>query len=264
MNDPFLIAILALGLSVLASATKLVDWFLHSDPRAMARTMRWLVIGLALLSVPLLVFLLVKEQWAAAAGLVAVMLFLPTLLGRGSLRGLFGGFRGILDDSAPVGAPRDAPRDAHGGSAGGLVAGSPGRPSGPLAEETEADLVRRSAAILEAYLGRTGAAPRPALALAAPDWQGEAGGLAEEGSGGFGSGPMSEGEALEILGLDQGAEVWQVSEAHRRLLRKLHPDHGGSAYLAIKVTQARDVLLRANSAGQLRRLTTDLPRKSSR
>ena len=244
MNDPFLIAIIALGFSVLASAAKLVDWFLHSDPRVMARTMRWLVIGVALLSLPLLVFLLVREQWVAAAGLVAVMvLLLPTLLRRGSLPGLFASGRPALDDSPPV--------RAHGGGAS----------AAPPAEATDPDLVRRSAAVLEAYLGRTGgAAPaKPGLALAAPDWQGDA---AEEGPSGFGSGPMSVGEALEILGLDQGAEVWQISEAHRRLLQKLHPDRGGSAYLAIKVTEARDVLLRANS-GPLR-LTTDLPRKSSR
>jgi hypothetical protein len=244
MNDPFLIAIIALGLSVLASAVKLVDWLLHSDPRVLARTMRWLVIGLALLSVPLLIFLLVKEQWVAAAGLVAVMLFLPTLLGRGALPRLFGAFRPVLDDSAPVGA--------RGGPAGG-PAGGP-----------DPDLVRRSAAVLEAYLGRSvEAAPKGNPALAAPGWRGEGSDLVEEGPSGFASGPMSEGEALEILGLDQGAEVWQISEAHRRLLRKLHPDHGGSAYLAIKVTQARDVLLRVAS-GQLRRLTTELARKSSR
>lgn len=246
MNDPFLIAIIALGFSVLASAAKLVDWFLHSDPRVMARTMRWLAIGVALLSLPLLVFLLVREQWVAAAGLVAVMvLALPTLLGRGSLPGLFRSARPVLDDSPPVGA-----------HSGRVRAGA-----APPAEAADPDLVRRSAAVLEAYLGRTGgAAPaKPGLALAAPDWRGDA---AEEGPSGFGSGPMAVGEALEILGLDQGAEVWQISEAHRRLLQKLHPDRGGSAYLAIKVTEARDVLLRAHS-GPLR-LTTDLPRKSSR
>src|SRR5215470_430045 len=137
MNDPFLIAIIALGFSVLASAAKLVDWFLHSDPRVMARTMRWLVIGLALLSIPLLVFLLVREQWVAAAGLVAVMVLgLPTLLGRGSLPGLFGSVRPVLDDSPPVGAR--------------------GASSTPPAEAADPDLVHRSAAVLEAYLGRMG------------------------------------------------------------------------------------------------------------
>ena len=242
MNDPFLIAIIALGLSGLASAVKLVDWFLHSDPRVLARSMRWLVIGLALLCIPLLVFLLLKEQWVAAVGLIAVMLLLPALLGRSSLLRAIGVFRPVLDNSPPVGAHRT--------------------PSEPLAEGPDPDLVRHSAAILEAYLGRSGAqAAKPSLALAAPDWQGEEAG---ESPSGFGSGPMSTGEALEILGLDQGAEVWQISEAHRRLLQKLHPERGGSAYLAIKVTEARDVLLRATTTGQLRRLTTDLPRKSSR
>jgi len=245
MNDPFLIAIIALGLSGLASAVKLVDWFLHSDPRVLARSMRWLVIALVLLSIPLLVFLLMKEQWVAAVGLIAVMLLLPALLGRSSLLRAIGVFRPVLDNSPPVGAHRT--------------------PSEPLAEGPDPDLVRRSAAILEAYLGRSaGAAVKGGLALVAPEWQGEEDGLAEESPGGFGSGPMSTGEALEILGLDQGAEVWQISEAHRRLLQKLHPDRGGSAYLAIKVTEARDVLLRATTTGQLRRLTTDLPRKSSR
>jgi hypothetical protein len=253
MNDPFLIAIIALGLSVLASAIKLVDWFLHSDPRVLARKMRWVVIALALISVPLLIFLLVKQQWAAAVGLVAVMLLLPALPGRGSLLRQFGFLRPVLDDSPPAGAR--------------------GTPSEPHAEGADADLVRRSAAILEAYLGRRASpAATDGLTPAAPDrrgpywlspgWQGEADGLAGE-SGGFGSGPMSPGEALEILGLDQGAEDWQISQAHRRLVQKLHPERGGSAYLAIKVTQARDVLLRAD-AGQLRRLTTDLARKSSR
>src|SRR5262245_34040737 len=245
MNDPFLIAIVALGLSVLGSAVKLVDWFLRSDPKVLARTMRGLVIGLALLSVPLLIYLLIKEQWAAAIGLVAVvMLLLPALTGRGSLLRQFGLFRPTLDNSPPVGS---------GGS------------SAPLAEAPDSDLVRRSVAILEAYLGGSaGPVAKGSLTLAAPDWQGEAEGLAEEGPSGFGSGPMSMGEALEILGLEQSAEVWQISEAHRRLMQKLHPDRGGSAYLAIKVTQARDVLLRATTTSQLRRLTTDLPRKSSR
>ena len=139
MNDPFLIAIIALGFSVLASAAKLVDWFLHSDPRVMARTMRWLVIGVALLSLPLLVFLLVREQWVAAAGLVAVMvLLLPTLLRRGSLPGPFTSGRPVLDDSPPVGSHSGG---AHSGRARGASAAPP-------AEAADLDLVRRSSPFL--------------------------------------------------------------------------------------------------------------------
>jgi hypothetical protein len=240
MSDPFLIASIALGLSVLASAVRIVDWFLHSDPKVLAKTMRWVLIALALLSVPLLVWLLLKEQWVAATGLVAVMVLLPAFLGRGSLLRHLGLYRRpVLDDSPPY---------RGGGDPGGFGAPDP-------------DLVRRSAAVLEAYLGRQGGAESgSSLALTAI-----AGGVGKESEGnggteGFGAEPMSPGEALEILGLDPGARDWEISAAHRRLLQKLHPENGGSSYLAIKVDQARDVLLRGG-ARQLRQLTTDLPRK---
>lgn len=54
---------------------------------------------------------------------------------------------------------------------------------------------------------------------------------------------MSHDEALEILGLQTGASRQQIVEAHRRLMQKLHPDRGGSAYLAAQLNRARDILL---------------------
>ena len=54
---------------------------------------------------------------------------------------------------------------------------------------------------------------------------------------------MSRGEALEVLGLEPGADEAEIRDAHKRLLRLVHPDHGGSAYLATRVYQARDTLL---------------------
>jgi curved DNA-binding protein CbpA len=54
---------------------------------------------------------------------------------------------------------------------------------------------------------------------------------------------MSVEEAYAILGLSSGADAEAIKEAHRRLMVKLHPDHGGSDYLATKINRARDVLL---------------------
>ena len=119
----------------------MVDWFLHSDPRVLAKTTRWVIIALALLSVPLLIWLLLKEQWVAAIGLFAVMILLPAFLGRGSLLQRFGLYRRpVLDDSPPY----------RGG--GDFDFGTP-----------YPDLVRRSAAVLEPISGGS-PGPRPAAA----------------------------------------------------------------------------------------------------
>ena len=57
-------------------------------------------------------------------------------------------------------------------------------------------------------------------------------------------GMMSEEEAYEILGLQKGASQEEVIRSHRTLMKKLHPDHGGSTNLAARVNEAKDVLMR--------------------
>jgi hypothetical protein len=59
-------------------------------------------------------------------------------------------------------------------------------------------------------------------------------------------GAMSEKEAYEILGLDPGAGADAIRAAHRSLIKRLHPDAGGSGALAARVNEAKDVLLKSH------------------
>ena len=122
-----------------------------------------------------------------------------------------------------------------GAMTGNVLAGRyAGHPLDDLKDADLANLWREisdddaSLRLLEAYLDRR-----------MPDWRGSAHFSARPASG-----QMSREEALAVLGLfgDPGEE--EIRAAHRRLILQNHPDRGGTSYLAAKINEAKDVLLK--------------------
>ncbi len=58
-----------------------------------------------------------------------------------------------------------------------------------------------------------------------------------------GDGQLSVKEALELLELDEQASEEEVKQAYKRLMKKVHPDHGGSKYFTTKLNEAKKVVL---------------------
>jgi DnaJ-domain-containing protein 1 len=93
-----------------------------------------------------------------------------------------------------------------------------------------------SVSLLESYLDRR-----------FPAWRQDAQGNAAGGQGrAAANGKMTNEEAYQILGLQPGAGRDEIGRAHRALMKKLHPDQGGSTYLAARVNEAKDTLLRTH------------------
>lgn len=93
----------------------------------------------------------------------------------------------------------------------------------------------QGAALLESYLER----------VHAERWAGAAGGSARGAETPPPGIEFSVEEARQILGVGPDADAAAIRDAHRRLIQRLHPDRGGSAYLAAQINRAKDLLLDA-------------------
>ena len=226
------------GFAILGGLLLLVYLFVNADPARLARGLKVTGIVVAVAAVATLAI-----SGRLAALLVPVAMMMPLLV---RVRALLDRYRTpAAGQTSTVATPfLRMTLDHDTGSMTGTILR--GQFSGMRVEELGgADLLallrecraedEEGARLLEAYLDRV-----------RPDWRDELAGERPGGSGGGArpaGGDMTVEEAYAILGLAPGADAEAIKEAHRRLMVKLHPDHGGSDYLATKINRARDVLL---------------------
>ena len=234
-----------LGIALLIGFVLLSKWFVQADVQSVAKALKVVAGVVAVLFV---VYLMLSGRWNLLPGLLFV--FLPWV---GRLRGLFRGLGGFGYGGFDWGGPSAGQSSTvetrflrmrldhdSGEMDGDILDGRfRGRSLGDLSEGELIALLRecvaedaQSARVLETYLDR----------VHGPDWRERARETHGQARGEAGGG-MAREEALEILGLEPGASAEEIKAAYHRLIGRLHPDQGGSTYLAAKLNQARDVLL---------------------
>jgi hypothetical protein len=233
------------GVAILCGLLLLLYLFVNADPLRLARSLK--IAGIVTAVLVLMVL-------AAFAGIFVLLLPLPLLWGlfaRGRRFGFQNAFRSTFGGPAAGSGGRSSTvttpflrmtLDHDTGTMSGTILS--GRFAGMRLDELgTAELLallrecrsqdEEGARLIEAYLDRL-----------YPDWRDELRGE-QPGAGAprHAAGDISVEEAYAILGLSPGASVAEIKEAHRRLMIKLHPDHGGSDYIATQINRARDVLL---------------------
>ena len=236
-----------LGLALLAGLILLGMALAKGKPATLAKVVRWL---LAILGVAVLLYLLYARQYAWAWG--ALFFLLPALMRRRAFARMAKNWRGPTPGQKSEIETRyfRMSLDHDTGAMDGTVIEGvfEGRELDELSMVEQLSLLamcragdEQSARLLEAYLDRVhGASWRAQDAGADGARQGASSGA----GGGAAPGAMGRDEAYKVLGLKPGASQDEIKGAHRKLMTKIHPDHGGSTYLAAKINQAKDVLLK--------------------
>ncbi len=232
-----------LGIALLLSVLLASRWFATANPKTLAKGVKWAIL---VVLVGALLLLLVSGRLAWALAMVPALLM---WLGRvravarmaknfsrmsQAASGAPGGGHGDGSSEVETRYLRMSLDHATGAMDGEVIKGAyAGRRLGDMSVGDLVDLLKtcwiedeQSARVLETYLDRVHA-----------DWRVDAG-AAGQGAQGL----MTPEEAYKVLGLEPVADADAIKEAHRRLMAGLHPDRGGSDYLAAKINQAKDIL----------------------
>jgi hypothetical protein len=226
-----------LGVIALALVVGFAQLFVRTDPRTLARLLRYIVGGALIAVGGVLTW---GGRWGFGIPMIAIGV---TALARGRIGpiDLGSATRSSSRDSAVRTAWLEMRLDHDSGAMGGRVIA--GRYSGQNLDDLAPDALREllrevagdgdSVALLEVYLDRR-----------IPGWREDFQHDPASGTGRApGTGAMSKEEAYEVLGLAPGASPAEIRAAHRRLMKLAHPDQGGSTFLAAKINQAKDKLL---------------------
>lgn len=245
---------LAVGLAALLLILVVLRWFTRTPAPDVARILRRSALYGAI-AILLLLAATGRLHWLYAA-VGALFAMLPRLIWYiPLLGGLYRRYRAARSASAAAGSGHSSQVEARflrmsldhdsGETTGVVLEGNfRGARLHELSLAQLLELLREcrlhdedSARLLEAYLDRT-----QGDAWRAHERSGE-----QSGNGGDStrSAGMSVEEAYQVLGLEPGAGAEDIIAAHRRLMQKLHPDRGGTGYLAARVNQAKDLLLEA-------------------
>ncbi|WP_421723546.1 DnaJ domain-containing protein [Bauldia sp.] len=225
------------GVGALLALLALGRAFVGADPQALVRLFRYI------LGIGMIVFggvLTLARQFGLGLPLIALGVSALSL-GRIGPIDLGGGRRSSGQKSKVRSAYLEMELDHDTGDMAGRVMGGDfeGRWLDDLDVPELQTLSREisrdaeSLALLEAYLDRR-----------IPGWREDGEGDSAAGAGSPpNTGPMTDEEAYEILGLAPGASESEIRRAHRTLMKGVHPDQGGSTFLAAKINEAKDRLL---------------------
>lgn len=227
---------LLFGLAALAILLWMAQKYLQADPRKLAAVLK---LSGGIVALGFAAFFAVRGQLAVAVplgftglGLLGWMPFGPAGFGARTQKS-----PGQL--SRVRSAYLEMELDHDTGAMRGVILAGP--QEGTRLETLDVDTLvglfgeidEESRALLAAYLDRRDAG-----------WRQHAQADAAAGRGGASRGPMTHEEAYQILGLEPGAKSEEIIRAHRTLMKKFHPDQGGTNYLAARINEAKDTLLR--------------------
>ncbi len=251
---------LILGLAILAGVLLAGRWFSTADPKVLVKVLKWVLLGV-IGAVALFFLFTGRMAWA----IFALPALLPWLMRARAAHRMFKTFSrmssgwggGAAGQSSDVETRflRMALDHESGLMSGEVIDGVyAGRALAGMSQDELVDLLQTcwvedqpSAQVLEAYLDREHPDWRERAQEEAPGDIGEDAGGNAGGAGGRGPSrgkdTMTRGEALEILGLEPRAGDQEIKDAHHRLISNVHPDHGGSTYLAAQINLAKDVLV---------------------